>query len=285
MKTDKGLIFSIYNEKNNFTIDNLIDFTIYNRNDTILSFSIQLNNVIEKYSRNYYKIHDLAAEIGGIYSILSVVLYFLLNSFSENIYFEYLINNFFYIDIFKKKEYNNDLKNSNIQKKINDILNTETNHNLESKNNNNNKQIVSKDTITNFNKNFLKRKGSIMRKIPRNNLLTNKKIIIKSKESYKIKLNIIGKFNLICLNKFTKKKDEIILFNTGKKHLKNYLEINNFINFYHNNHVLMDLLFSEKKQNIFSFISEPILSFDFIGSRYDYGEIPKKIRKKLFEIN
>jgi len=104
MITNKGLIFNNFIKKNNFTVDSLIDYTLYNKKEVIFSFTIQLNNIIEKYTRNYYKIQDLLAEVGGIYSILSVIIFILLKPFSENLYFEYLINNFFHITFFNKKK-------------------------------------------------------------------------------------------------------------------------------------------------------------------------------------
>ena len=203
MRTDKGIVFSSYKEKNNFTIDSIIDFTVYNRSDTILSFNIQLNNVIEKYNRNYLKIQDLAAKIGGIYSILLLIFYFLINSISENMYFEYLINNFFNIVFFYEKENNNNLKNkTNKIDKIIDILTTESNKKLKELNNNNNKnkQNVFQDTISNFNDIYNSRRRSILRKIPRNSLLERANSIIKSKDSYILKLNIFN-FNLFCKKK------------------------------------------------------------------------------------
>ena len=285
IRTDKGLIFNNYNEKNNFTIDSIIDYTIYSRNDTILSFSIQLNNVIEKYRRSYYKFQDLAAEVGGIYSILSIIFFILLRPFSENLYFEYLINNFFHIVFFNKadnnnKNFNNKSNNLDNITKINETLPTETNRYLQdlNRNKNKNKQKIFSEKL---NYNYSKRRGSIIRKMPRINVLTRSNTITKPKETYKIKLNILDKFNIYyCRNK--EKKNELNLFKIGKKHLKNYLEITNFVNIYHSNHVFMDLLFSENQQSAFSFVSEPILSFGFIGSRYNSKNIPKKIKKKLF---
>ena len=284
MKTDKGVIFKLFNEKKNFTIDSIVERTVYNRNDTILSFNIQLINIIENYYRNYLKIQDLAAQIGGIYSILLLLCYFIINSISENIYFEYLINNFFDIIILNKKEYKNNLKNKKIKfQKINDVTTTETNNKIKGLIKYKNQQYDYQETISNFNDNIKSRKKNLLRKMPTSNTLTRANTITKSQKSYILKLNILDNFNLFCSKKKSLKKDKVKLFNIGKKHLKNYLEINNFINTYHNLNVYMDILFNESQQSILSFISEPILSLNFIGSRYNSKNIPKNIKKKLFK--
>ena len=121
--------------------------------------------------------------------------------------------------LFNEKEINNNLKNkTNKIDKIIDILTTESNKKLKELNNNNNKnkQNVFQDTISNFNDIYNSRRRSILRKIPRNSLLERANSIIKSKDSYILKLNIFN-FNLFCKKK---KKDEIKLFKLGKESLK-----------------------------------------------------------------
>ena len=59
---------------------------------------MQFNNVKEIYYRKYYKLQDLAAQVGGIFKILGVIFYIFSAFNSEHGYYEYLINSFFRIN-------------------------------------------------------------------------------------------------------------------------------------------------------------------------------------------
>ena len=60
--SDDGLLFTTSKEKSGFKLEEMIDYTIYQKDsDNFVSFSIQLNNIMDGYYRKYYKLQDLAA--------------------------------------------------------------------------------------------------------------------------------------------------------------------------------------------------------------------------------
>ena len=97
--SDDGLLFTTNHIKDSFKVDYLRDLTIYQKSDTFFAqYTMQFNNVKEIYYRKYYKLQDLAAQVGGIFKILGVIFYIFSAFNSEHGYYEYLINSFFRIN-------------------------------------------------------------------------------------------------------------------------------------------------------------------------------------------
>ena len=97
IETDDGFMFTTYNKISSFKSEKIIkDVRLKDNNEkNFISFSFQLNNNIEKYYRKYYKIQDLAAQVGGIYNTIFLFCLLFLRMYEDNSYFEYLINKFF----------------------------------------------------------------------------------------------------------------------------------------------------------------------------------------------
>ena len=97
--SDDGLLFTTSKEKGGFKLEEMIDYTIYQRDsDNFVSFSIQLNNIMDGYYRKYYKLQDLAAQAGGIYKALCIATLILTMLFEETSYYTTLINSFYNVD-------------------------------------------------------------------------------------------------------------------------------------------------------------------------------------------
>ena len=97
--SDDGLLFTTSIEKGGFKLEEMIDYTIYQRDsDNFVSFSIQLNNIMDGYYRKYYKLQDLAAQAGGIYKALCIAAFIFTMLFEEASYYTTLINSFYNVD-------------------------------------------------------------------------------------------------------------------------------------------------------------------------------------------
>ena len=86
--SDDGLLFTTNKTIDMFQHDYLMDYTIYQRDSkTFVSFTVQLNNIREVYYRKYYKLQDLAAQVGGIFKTLLIIFYVITKFHSEHSYY------------------------------------------------------------------------------------------------------------------------------------------------------------------------------------------------------
>ena len=98
--SDDGLLFTTNKTIDMFQHDYLMDYTIYQRDSkTFVSFTVQLNNIREVYYRKYYKLQDLAAQVGGIFKTLLIIFYVITKFHSEHSYYEHLIKHFYDIKV------------------------------------------------------------------------------------------------------------------------------------------------------------------------------------------
>ena len=142
--SDYGLLF--YKEENNSdsTVDSMVEYSEADPEDgKIFTMSIQLTNKIDYYTRSYYKIQDLGAEIGAIYGALHMIFSILFQLYNTSKLFNNIINSFFLIkEDFKplyrenkafinlKRKFYKDLKlNISIKQKKSFIVNHNNNNN------------------------------------------------------------------------------------------------------------------------------------------------------------
>ena len=159
--SDYGLLF--YKEENNSdsTVDSMVEYSEADPEDgKIFTMSIQLTNKIDYYTRSYYKIQDLGAEIGAIYGALHMIFSILFQLYNTSKLFNNIINSFFLIkEDFKplyrenkafinlKRKFYKDLKlNISIKQKKSFIVNHNDNDNI---NANDNKDDNIVNNITN----------------------------------------------------------------------------------------------------------------------------------------
>ena len=96
--TDKGYLFSEEEINPDHTVDSMIEYSETEQEDgKIFTMSIQLTNKIEIYSRSYYKLQDIGAEIGAVYGALNVVFGVLFHLYNNSKLFCNIINKFFLI--------------------------------------------------------------------------------------------------------------------------------------------------------------------------------------------
>jgi len=65
----------------------------------------------------------------------------------------------------------------------------------------------------------------------------------------------------------------------------NNLDVISFLKRAHASDMESKLLMGEEQQKIFEYISKPILSISFLGSRYNLHNLPIKIKQKLLSRN
>ena len=268
---DSGLIFTTSNKINSFKLSDMITNKADERTgEHFLTLTLQLNNVIEKYQRKYYKLQDYAAQVGGVINTLIIICYFILKFYDENAYFEFLINEYFEIKLFEKKK-----TESNISFLENNEINNNVNKNINKKS--------EKNKLKNFKENPSNLNGS-----KKNNYQKNKNgsfinNLIKSKK--KINLSFCDKFFFIqfCQKKSRAKKNGILeVYLLAKNHLMNYMDILGYLKHLFSENQKHKLLLNEDQQKIFDYIFKPILSHNYIGTRYNGQNLPTKIKEKLF---
>ena len=245
IETDDGFMFTTNNKILSFKTEKIIqNVRLKNNNkENFISLSIQLNNNIEKYYRKYYKIQDLAAQVGGVYNTLFLICLLFLRMYEDNSYFQYLINKFFEVR-FEDTLYNQKFDQNKRKKTFS-------------------RAIVQKEirNIAYSNQNQNKKK--------RNNLFLL---------SFIDKLIFIN-----CCSKLSKAKkiktDQI--FFKGKKHIMNYLNITTYIKKTHSDDMRSDLMLDESQKKIFDYVFKPIISSSYLGTRYLISELPIGIKDRL----
>ena len=244
--TDDGLIFTTSHKTNSYKIDSMVQNTIFQRDDEhFVSLSFQLNNNIEKYHRNYYKVQTLAAQVGGIYNVLFLICLIFIKFYEDNSYFQFLINQFFEVRF-------EDLK----------IQNTSQSFETPSKK----KTISRKNMSVN-----LKNVTSQIKKQKKNELKLsfNDKLIF---------LNCFTKYSKA-------KKDKIdMIFIKGKQHIMEYLNIISYIKNTHTNEMKTNFILDKNQKKIFEYVFKPIISHSFLGTRYKMNELPYIIKERIIGI-
>ena len=244
--TDDGFIFTTNNQISSFKIDSMVENTIFNRSDKhFVSISFQLNNNIEQFQRKYYKVQDLAAQVGGIYNTLFLICLLFLKLYEDNSYFQYLINKFFEV-------------------RFEDIHNKKNNQ-----------------RVTKRKKTFSR---AIVQKEFRNISYENNNEQTKRKNEHGLEICFLDK--LIFLNfckKFSKSKkrktDKIFL--KGRKYIMNYLNITTYLKNTHSEEIKSYLILDESQKKIFDYVFKPIISYSFLGTRYNINELPFGIKDRL----
>ena len=258
--SDDGLLFTTNESNDTFKIDSLIDYTIYQRDSkTMVSFSVQLNNIKEMYYRKYYKLQDLAAQVGGIFKTLLMIFTILTQFYSEHSYYEYLINHFFEIK-FKNEDFQATfLKKTCLKNTKGKLFGTTKKDNM------NNQRTLSQHNLQTKNK--------------------NEKVEQKNKKyQKKLKLSFFDKvLFLTFIPKLSKARknclDKIYFF--GRDKLSDYLEIGNVLNIFHNQETVITILFSEEQKKISDYAFKPLLTPTSASTRYSRDDVPPKLKEKI----
>ena len=142
IESDDGLLFTTNHSKSSFVLGEFTHDIVFERDSsTFLTLSIELDNTLQKYQRKYYKLQDLAAQVGGVVNACFVIASLILKIYEKNSYFEYLINNFFEVRLedfqkiikLKKQKFHDKISNIN----DNDSCKTSNSPNTNSNFNNN----------------------------------------------------------------------------------------------------------------------------------------------------
>ena len=263
--SDNGLMFTTKSIMNGFKKDELTKDINYNRtSDNFATLTLQLNNYIEKYQRKYYKIQDLAAQAGGVFNIIMIICVFIIKLYEENYYFEFLINKYFEVKLIKKNN------------KIFYKDNNNNNNNKETKNSKNKIKTLKFDKNESTNIKPINNTNEI-----KNQMKINESNSIKSKKQLTLKffdklflINLLPKIS-------SKKNDNYELYIRAKNHLISHIDIFSYLKHSHSDEMKSKLLLDEDQQKIFDYIFKPILSYNYIGTRYNGQNLPTKIKEKL----
>ena len=256
IESDDGLLFTTNHSKSSFVLGEFTHDIVFERDSsTFLTLSIELDNTLQKYQRKYYKLQDLAAQVGGVVNACFVIASLILKIYEKNSYFEYLINNFFEVRL---EDFQKIIKLQSYRKKIQEKKNS-TNESM---------KISNADVKTNISNNINNK--------PNESIINNKK--------RKIEFSFLDKLVLLKLApSFSKARKERIdeIFLKGSEYVMNNLDVISFLKRSHSHEMQTKLLMGEEQKKIFDYISKPILSLSFLGSRYNLRNLPIKIKKKL----
>ena len=165
IKTDIGLIFTDYKEINGITFDRVFETKIVHQSKSILgSCILRLSTNKDNYERNYLKLHEAIAELGGFIKACFIVGDFLSKFFRDTLYKNFILQ-FFNLDEDKTIQELIHKKNINLKKNYNNSLN----HNISNIPLNNLNSYIQTNLLTNI-KNEKKTNNSS------NNLIGPKKI-------------------------------------------------------------------------------------------------------------
>ena len=297
--SDVGYLFSKEEIIKDHTVDSMIEYSETEQEEgKLFTMSIQLTNNIEIYSRSYFKLQDLGAEIGAVYGALHMVFAVLFGLYNNSKLFSSIINKFFLIKeeftplnrekkafINLKKKFFKDLNLIiSVQKKSfaishNSFSKSFSNNlsNLSELNNNNNKKsnnIMNEEymkTSEGLNSPNLKDKN-----IKKSNEQFLKQVLNKKKEEEqkKIKIHFTYVDRFLCLyliNLCRHKVNKYSYYNIfykGKDYIIEALDITNYLKY--NNFLQMFVLLNGKKtRELYDYVTKPILSTNYVGPRFE----------------
>ena len=107
-------------------------------------------------------------------------------------------------------------------------------------------------------------------------------------DNRKLKFSFFDKLILLKiapqLSRARKDKVDEIFF-MGTDYVMNNLDVITHLRRAHSIEMQLDLLMGEDQQKIFQYITKPILSLSFLGTRYNVHNLPTKIKLKLLARN
>ena len=298
--SDVGYLFSKEEIIKDHTVDSMIEYSETEQEEgKLFTMSIQLTNNIEIYSRSYFKLQDLGAEIGAVYGALHMVFAVLFGLYNNSKLFSSIINKFFLIKeeftplnrekkafINLKKKFFKDLNLIiSVQKKSfaishnsfsksfsNNLSNlTELNNNNNNKKSNNIMNEEYMKTSEGLNSPNLKDKN-----IKKSNEQFLKQVLNKKKEEEqkKIKIHFTYVDRFLCLyliNLCRHKVNKYSYYNIfykGKDYIIEALDITNYLKY--NNFLQMFFLLNGKKtRELYDYVTTPILSTNYVGPRFE----------------
>ena len=256
--SDDGLLFTSSKETKGFKLEEIKEYTIYQRDsDNFVSFTIQLNNVLDGYYRKYDKLQDLAAEVGGIYKALFIGCAVITMFFQETSYYTYLINQFFNITPSPPTD-----KNVHSSSKNNFIISTRLNNN----------------TVLPFSsKNDVSSQNSTINNIQNNNIVispTQKNVEINSNRSSNKKVQY-HKSKFLKVSCFDKtlgmaiipnrcRKRKVItdcLYKKGKEGLNSELNVIHVVKTIYEFFLFKKYTLNSKQYLLFETVSKPSLNY------------------------
>ena len=298
--SDVGYLFSKEEIIKDHTVDSMIEYSETEQEEgKLFTMSIQLTNNIEIYSRSYFKLQDLGAEIGAVYGALHMVFAVLFGLYNNSKLFSSIINKFFLIKeeftplnrekkafINLKKKFFKDLNLIiSVQKKSfaishNSFSKSFSNNlsNLSELNNNNN----NKKSNNIMNEEYMKTSEGLNspnlkdKNIKKSNEQFLKQVLNKKKEEEqkKIKIHFTYVDRFLCLyliNLCRHKVNKYSYYNIfykGKDYIIEALDITNYLKY--NNFLQMFFLLNGKKtRELYDYVTTPILSTNYVGPRFE----------------
>ena len=294
--TDKGYLFTEEEINGDHTVDSMVEYSETEQEDgKIFTMSIQLTNKIEIYSRSYYKLQDIGAEIGAVYGALHMVFGVLFQLYNNSKLFCNIINKFFLIKedfepmkrenrafLNLKRKFFHDLNLTISVRKTSFITSHHSFNSSFKKKNNLNLSNIS--DLNNSKKNkiteeYLKTSGElknldIKEKQKKENIflksVLNKK---KDEDKKKLKINFTYVDRFLCLYLIDLCRNKVNrysyynFFYRGKDYIIETLDITNYLKY--NTFLKMLFLINNKEtRELYDYVTTPILASKYVGPRF-----------------
>jgi hypothetical protein len=98
IETDRGFLLNNVDRIKFLKDDYIKEMTDFRVASNFLSYTLKLSTVFETYSRSYKKVQNVAAEVGGVVEIISILCAVLAFFYNKAKFNELIINEFFYVD-------------------------------------------------------------------------------------------------------------------------------------------------------------------------------------------
>jgi hypothetical protein len=225
--TDNGLIFESFETKTFYQLDSFKEVIFFSKSAafypyTLAEISLTMAPLKMILTRNYYKVQNLAADVGGIVKIFTMILSFF-NEFIMRKYLNFeLVSGFINI--------NRNFYKKNLKNKINQNLKSE----------HTNKDIVSRNKPFESDKNY----KSILFNTFTKNAVSPKKIYVKS-----------NKFKFNFKNWMCRKKNEVLIVEYSNQVIKQAMDLKIYLKNLNEFNCLKKIMFSTHQKNVYYYLS------------------------------
>jgi len=271
--SDSNILVSSARSQSNVTFNQIQEFSITandrfkmgNLGKTILKlfFRSSSSNII--IDRNYQKLTEFLANMGGLQSNILIVLFLMVNFLNEFWAEQKVMNKILkfreFIKLTHPKQY--DLLKSNLRSRQNNNKSDELPSSIEMKERNDSESkidvnIESRErSLTHHHQNLRKREEKNMKK-------EEEKVILKSKEPVSFNIFEIVCRNCPCVSKKLDLKNK--LYEKGSKKLEYYFDIFTYLKKMQEIDLIKYLLLDKNQIQLFNFISKPSVSMNYSDS-------------------
>lgn len=262
--TDDGLIFESKNKDIHLTTDYFREQFFILQNQQLISFYMNISNNFLNVKRNYSKLQNLAATVGGIFSIMTIFAELISSFFVRHKIYAMLFNALFFMD---ENDQRNATKINHFR--IDKVQNIRSSPHIKLQNSSinviNTKNINSQLRLIEGVEKVKEKDLPKNKKLALFNLVTNYKSrnsINPLKQQKQIKNYELGLVKILQINIFycfKSNEKHKKLFDEAYRKLTKYLDFLDFARVIQELQKLKKIIFDKSQQELFSYLNKPII--------------------------